>query len=271
MTELSLEIVGAAASVVIDRPDRRNALTQQMWNALPELIDQAVASPGVRVLVVRSSTPGVFSAGADIGEYRDHIGDVAWGLDNQDRVSRGTRALRECPLPVIAAVDGSAFGAGAGLVVSCDIKVATARSRFAITPAKLGMVYPFPDLAALVALVGGAAARRILLTGSGLDVTEAHRIGLIDEVVVPDEGDDTAAPDAGFSVALDAAVARWGALLAANSGTSIRLMKQTLGLASSGQRDDDEWTQAIVREALASGDYAEGARAFLEHRPPHYS
>jgi enoyl-CoA hydratase/carnithine racemase len=256
VTDLSLEIDGAAASVVIDRPDRRNALTQQMWNALPELIDQAVASPGVRVLVVRSSTSGVFSAGADIGEYRDHIGDVAWGVDNQDRVSRGTRALRECPLPVIAAVDGPAFGAGAGLVVSCDLKVATARSTFAITPAKLGMVYPFPDTAALVETVGASAARSILLTGRTFDAAQAKAWGLLDEVVADD--------------ALDIAVERWVALLASNSPTSMRLMKTTIGLAAAGQRDDDERTLGFVQEALEGGDYAEGARAFVERRDPQY-
>jgi enoyl-CoA hydratase/carnithine racemase len=256
VTDLSLEIAGAAASVVIDRPDRRNALTQQMWNALPELIDQAVASPGVRVLVVRSSTPGVFSAGADIGEYRDHIGDVAWGVDNQDRVSRGTRALRECPLPVIAAVDGPAFGAGAGLVVSCDVRLATSRSSFAITPAKLGMVYPFPDTAALVETVGAAAARSILLTGRTFDAQQAMAWGFLDEVV----GDD----------GLDEALARWIAMLSSNSATSMRLMKKSIALAASGQRDDDERTQGFVREALEGGDYAEGARAFLERRDPRY-
>lgn len=256
MTDLSLEIAGAAASVVIDRPDRRNALTQQMWNTLPELIDQAVASPGVRVLVVRSSTPGVFSAGADIGEYRDHIGDVPWGVDNQDRVSRGTRALRECPLPVIAAVDGPAFGAGAGLVVSCDIKVATARSTFAITPAKLGMVYPFPDTAALVETVGASAARSILLTGRTFDADQGKAWGLLDEVV----------PDDGLAVAVE----RWVALLASNSPTSMRLMKTTIGLAAAGQRDDDERTLGFVQEALEGGDYAEGARAFVERRDPQY-
>ena len=115
-----------------------------MWDEIPKKVTQAASSSGVRVLVVRSSSDGVFSAGADIGEYRDHIGDVAWGIDNQERVSRGTRALRESPLPVIAAVDGPAFGAGAGLVVSCDIRLATRRSSFAITPAKLGMVSPSP-------------------------------------------------------------------------------------------------------------------------------
>jgi enoyl-CoA hydratase/carnithine racemase len=256
VTDLSLEIAGAVASVIIDRPDRRNALTQQMWNALPELIDQAVASPGVRVLVVRSSTPGVFSAGADIGEYRDHIGDVAWGIDNQDRVSRGTRALRECPLPVIAAVDGPAFGAGAGLVVSCDIKVATARSSFAITPAKLGMVYPFPDTAALVDTVGAAAARSILLTGRTFDAAQARTWGLLDEVVADD--------------VLDSAVERWVAMLASNSPTSMRLMKTTIGLAAAGQRDDDQRTLGFVREALEGGDYAEGSSAFIERREPRY-
>ena len=114
---IRLEVHGVAAHLVLDRPDRRNALTQAMWRAIPMLVQEAEAS-GARVLVVRSSTPGIFSAGADIGEYRDSIGDVEWGVANQERVSDGTAALRASSVPVIAAVDGPAFGAGAGLVVS---------------------------------------------------------------------------------------------------------------------------------------------------------
>lgn len=256
MSDLRLEIDGPVASLVIDRSARRNAVTQAMWDSMPGLVAEAEATDGVRVLTIQSSTEGIFSAGADIGEYRDHIGDVAWGIDNQERLSRGTLALRESSLPVIAAVDGPAFGAGAGLVVSCDIRLATRRSSFAITPAKLGMVYPFPDAAALVDVVGAAAARGILLTGRTLDSAEAHRVGLIDEVV-----DDSA---------LDDAVARWSQLLIANSPTSIRLMKKSLAIAATGQRADDDVTRGFVREALEGGDYAEGASAFLERRDPKF-
>jgi enoyl-CoA hydratase/carnithine racemase len=258
MDDLRLVIDAEArrATVLIDRPDRKGAFTSAMWERLPGLVAAACAEPAVRVLVVASATPGVFSAGADIGEYRDRIGDVEWGASNQESVSAGTAALRQAPLPVVAAVDGPAFGAGAGLVASCDVRLATARSSFAITPARLGMVYPFPDTAALVSLVGMAAARRILLTGLTLDAAEAYRIGLVDEVV--DDG------------ALDAAVDRWAAVLLANSRTSIALMKRTLALAATGRTDDGDDTRSIVRDALAGGDYAEGARSFLERRPPRF-
>jgi enoyl-CoA hydratase/carnithine racemase len=258
MDDLRLVVDAEArrATVLIDRPDRKGAFTRAMWEHLPRLVDAACADPAVRVLVIASTTPGTFSAGADIGEYRDHIGDVEWGVDNQETVSAGTAAIRAAALPVIAAVDGPAFGAGAGLVASCDVRIATARSSFAITPAKLGMVYPFPDTAALVSLVGLAAARRILLTGATFDAAEAHRIGMLDEVVDDD--------------ALDAAVDRVVTLLRSNSRTSIASMKRTLALATAGRTDDAEDTRGIVRDALAGGDYAEGARAFLERRPPQF-
>jgi enoyl-CoA hydratase/carnithine racemase len=252
---IRLDIDGVAAHLVLDRPDRRNAVTQAMWRAIPAYVAEAEATPGVRVIVVRSSTHGVFSAGADIGEYRDSIGDVEWGVANQERVSEGTAALRASALPVIAAVDGPAFGAGAGLVVSCDLRVATLSSTFAITPAKLGMVYPFPDVVALVDVVGAATARRILLTGATFDAAQGLRVGLLDEVVSD-------------AAALDAAVARLVDVLATNSRTSIALMKRTIALAAAGQRNDDDVTRGIVREALEGGDYAEGARAFLDRRPP---
>ena len=255
--ELRLEFSGLVASIVIDRPDRRNAFTQDMWNELPGLVAAACSTDSARVIVVRSSTPGVFSAGADIAEYRDHIGDVDWGIDNQERVSRGTAALRSAALPVIALVDGPAFGAGAALVASCDVRLASRESTFAITPAKLGMVFPFPETAVLVDLVGAAAARRLLLTGATFDAADALRIGFVDQVVGADE--------------IESALSGQVEVLVANSPTSIRLMKVQIALAEAGQKSDDHVTRALVREALQGGDYAEGAQAFLERRPPRFT
>jgi enoyl-CoA hydratase/carnithine racemase len=257
MDELRLEVAGSVATLLIDRPDRRNAFTQTMWFELPRLVQAAEKLADVRVLVVASSTEGIFSAGADIGEYRDHAGDAEWAIENQGHVAAGTASLRGSALPVIAVIDGPAFGAGAALVASCDVRLATERTSFAITPARLGMVYPFPDTAALVDVVGPAAARRILTTAATFDAAEALRIGFVDEVVEPPE--------------LQAARDRHVDAFLANSATSIRIMKAQVAMASEGRKRDDDRSRAMTREAYEGGDFAEGTQAFLERRPPRFT
>lgn len=244
------------ARLEINRPDRRNAMTRSMWASVPALVGQAEAAPGVRVIVVASSTPGMFSAGADIGEYRDHLGDAEWGLANQQDMSAGTAALRASRLPVIAVVDGPAFGAGAALVLAADLRVASERASFAITPAKLGMVYPYPDLVALVDVVGAAAARRLLLTAATIDAETALRMGLVDQAVPIDD----------LAASVQASIDQ----LVGNSPTSIASMKQAIAYAAQGQRDEDDLTRAWSAESLRSADHREGAQAFLERRSPSF-
>jgi enoyl-CoA hydratase/carnithine racemase len=251
MRELRLELATPVAELTIDRAAQRNALTQQMWRDIPGLIEEVRANPGVRVLVVRSGTPGTFSAGADIEEYRANAGDTAWGLHNQDLVGRALAAIRGVPIPTVAAVDGPCIGGGCGIAVACDFRIASSRSRFAITPAKLGLVYPAPDTATLVALIGPANAKRMLLTGAVFDASWAIRSGLLDEV---HDADDLA----------DAVAALVAELVAVAPG-SARAMKAIIDSGAS-LSDPDE----LVAAALRSRDHLEGVTAFLARRPPKF-
>jgi enoyl-CoA hydratase/carnithine racemase len=246
---------GPVASVVLDRPGRRNALTAVMWEALPALV-AAATTPGIRVVVVRSAVEGVFCAGADVAEYRANAGDVAWGVANQRRVAAALGALRDCPLPTVAAVDGPCVGGGSGIALACDFRLASTRSRFSIPPARLGLVFPVEDTAELVDLVGIAAARRILLTGGTFDADWAGAVGFVDEVHPPED--------------LDGAVTALCEELSAVSATSVRHMKRILALVSEGQRRASAETDALVVDALAGPDHHEGVRAFLERRAPRF-
>lgn len=252
---LRLSIDGPTATLLLDRADKANALTQGMWDALPDFVAQAERTPA-RALVLQSVTPKVFCAGADVAEYRANAGSVEWGLANHTRVTAATNALHQCRLATIAAISGPCSGGGVGIITACDLRVATRNAVFAVPPAKLALVYPQPDTARLLDLIGPAAAKWLLLTASRVDAEWALRTGLVDQVV-PDDG-------------LDSAVATLVNQIAAGAPVSVRAMKRTIDLALAGQRQENDTTRELLTEALSHPDHAEGTAAFLERRPPQF-
>lgn len=247
---LSLALTPPLARLRIDRAAKRNAFTQAMWEALPGLVAEAAAAPDARVLLLESATPGIFCAGADISELLDRSGEPDWRAANQAAINRAQHDLTRVELPSIAFVDGDCVGGGCGLALACDLRIATPRARFGITPAKLGLVYPLHDTKLLVDLVGPAQAKRILFTGQLLDADEALRIGLIDMIAD--------SPDAMVSA------------IAAVSPHSVRQSKAMIRRILDGQTDDDDTTRAIFAKAFTLPDFQEGVRAFTEKRAPKF-
>ncbi|MDI1295839.1 MAG: enoyl-CoA hydratase-related protein [bacterium] len=251
---LRLEKDGAIARLLIDRPDRRNAMTQAMWTQMPLLVADAMADDAVRVLILTSATPGMFCAGADITEFALNAGEADWPATNQAAIRATQYALAQADKPVIAAIDGDCVGGGCGLAIACDLRIASPRARLGITPAKLGIVYSLFDTKLLVDLVGPARAKRILYTGALHGADDALRIGLIDEI-------------AKDPVAAAHALAR---TIAANAQHSVRSSKAIVRRILDGQADDDATTLAMFRDAFALPDFAEGVAAFRDKRSPDF-
>ncbi len=249
---LRLERSGGIARLLIDRPAKRNAMDQAMWEAFPKLVDIAMADPAVRLLVVASAHPGPFCAGADIGEFAVASADPAWRKRNQAAIRATQVTLARAPKPTVAMVDGDAVGGGCGITMACDLRIASPRARMGITPAKLGIVYPLHDTRLLIELVGPAQARRLLFSGMLIDAAEALRIGLVQEV----------AEDA------EAAVARFAAAVLAQSPASQRLSKAIIQRIIEGATDDDAESMAGFDAAFTGPDFAEGVKAFMEKRKP---
>lgn len=250
--KLRLEIDAGIARLLIDRPEKRNALDQAMWEALPALVDRAMADADVRVLLLGSANPGPFCAGADIGEFATASTDAVWRARNQAAI-RGTQlALARAPKPTVAFIDGDAVGGGCGIALACDVRIASPRARMGITPAKLGLVYPLHDTRLLVDLVGPAQAKRLLFSGMLIDAAEALRIGLV-QVVSED---------------LDAELNRFAAAIIAMSPASQRATKAIIRLIAQGAHDDDEESAAGFDAAFTGPDFHEGVTAFLEKRKP---
>ena len=241
---LRLDIASGIARLLIDRPQKRNAMDQAMWEAVPVLVAKAMADPAVRLLIVASAHPGMFCAGADIGEFATGSADPAWRVRNQAAI-RGTQlALARASKPTLAVIDGDAVGGGCGMALACDVRIASARARLGITPAKLGLVYPLHDTRLLVDIVGPSQAKRLLFTAALIDAAEALRIGLVD-IVARD---------------LDAEVAAFAASVVAVSPASQRIVE--------GAHDDDATSAAGFDAAFTGSDFQEGVAAFLAKRPP---
>jgi len=245
---------GPVATLTINRPDRLNAVTLAMFSRLPALLAEAEAAGGVRVLVLRGAGRKSFSAGADISEFETARTTPEQAAIYDNAVLAAEEALATFPAPTIAAIHGHCYGGGCALALACDLRFASSGARFAITPAKLGIVYPLRATKRLVDAVGPSRAKLILMSGIDIDAVRAAEIGLVDEV------DDD----------VDAAVSDFAELLATRSGVTQRAAKQTVARILDGATADDEAQAALRDAALTSPDYAEGVRAFLERRPPKF-
>ncbi|GFE80443.1 enoyl-CoA hydratase [Steroidobacter agaridevorans] len=245
-----LEKQGAIARLVIDRAAKRNAITQAMWDLFPSLLDDAMKDAAIKVVILQSAVDGVFSAGADISEFATGALDPAWQKMNQAAIRKVQYELARAPKPVIALIDGDCVGGGCGLAIACDIRVASSRARFGITPAKLGLVYSLHDTKLLVDLVGQGQAKRMLFSGQLLDAAEAHRIGLVEILSENAAGEADQLAD----------------VIASNSPQAIRAIKGIVRRILDGQPDDDASTQQVFSAAFGSEDFAEGVAAFLAKR-----
>jgi len=251
---LHLDIAGGIARLRIDRAEKRNAFDQAMWARFPDLVRAAMAAPEVRMLIVESAAAGVFCAGADIGEFARSTADKGWRTANQAAIRDSFVTLTRAPKPTLAVVDGDCIGGGCGIALACDLRIASPRARFGITPAKLGLIYPLHDTRLLVDVVGPAQARRMLYTGVLLDAAEAMRIGLV-QILADD---------------LVASVTDYAASILAASPYSQRMTKAIVARIIEGETDDNASSSAQFDEAFRGDDFREGVAAFIAKRKPKF-
>ncbi|ACU96549.1 enoyl-CoA hydratase/isomerase family protein [Saccharomonospora viridis] len=252
---IDFHIDGEVARLTFNRPDKMNAITHDMWSAIPDVVAAVEGDPGAKVLVVTGAGPH-FSAGADIGEFRA-LRSTAEGAAVYDKaVTAAVQALSSLRKPSVAMVHGNCIGGGCQLAVACDFRFAAADARFGITPAKLGIVYDFLSTRQLVALIGPANARYLLLSAQLVDAEKARQLGLVNEVVEPSR--------------LEEATTEFVRTLCSRSQTAIRGMNEIIERILSGQRESDVEIERIRSDAVHSADYAEGVAAFLERRPPRF-
>ncbi|MCC6197444.1 MAG: enoyl-CoA hydratase/isomerase family protein [Burkholderiales bacterium] len=183
---IGVERAGAIATVVLDRPEKLNALTLAMWRELGEAIQRLSADDSVRCVILRGAGEKAFSPGNDIGEFATARANKAQAIEYGKAMHGTLRALAECRHPLVAQIHGICVGGGLEIAALCDLRICGEGSRFGVPIKSLGLVMAYDEMAPLVRLVGRAVALEILLEGRIFDAAEALAKGLVTRVVADD-------------------------------------------------------------------------------------
>jgi enoyl-CoA hydratase len=244
--------------ITFNQPDKRNAMSIEMWQGLAEILDDFAADDGVRVAIMTGAGEKAFVSGADISQFEKRRADAGGEAEYAAATGGGRAKLAAFPKPLIARIRGYCLGGGLAIAMQADLRVAGKTAAFGVPAARLGIAYAFEGLRTLAQLVGPAHARMLLYTGRRISADEAARIGLINQVV-----EDGALADTVLELART---------IAGNAPLSIAASK--LCINSVLQDPADRNLEAIARAArtcLDSADYREGRTAFMEKRKPRFT
>ena len=259
MMERPIETIkdGPIATLVLNRPKKRNALNEAMWRGIAERADELAADPSVRVLVLRGADPTAFSAGADIAEFdRVHASPETADAYRQV-VDAAYQALASLEMPTIAMIQGVCFGGGCALSLCCDLRYADRSASFCIPPARLGLVYSLKETKRLADLVGPSKAKEMLMGAYVVDAEEALGIGLATRLFETSE--------------LERETYAFAKHLAELSKATIGAVKIMMVEIANGATEDTDISRRLTEAQFESTDYIEGRRAFLEKRKPTFS
>lgn len=252
---LLAHIDGPVGWIVFNNPARRNAVSLEMWEAMPLVLERFEADPAVRVIALRGTGEQAFVAGADISQFEQQRSS-AESIAQYGAISgRATAALAQAGKPTIAMIHGYCIGGGVGIAAACDLRIAADTARFGVPAAKLGLGYAMPGIKQLMDVVGPAYTKEIFYTARQFSAAEAHAMGLVNRVAAAAE--------------LEATVQGICGMIAANAPMTIHAVKRTVGeLCRSPAVADRALSDRLVAACFASEDYVEGRRAFMEKRKP---
>lgn len=256
--ELLVEKKGSICTLIFNRPERRNAFSPLLLHNLAETIGQIKQENEVRCIIVRGAGDKAFSSGYDIGAIPTNVSpEVLEQLRKKNPLQTAVEAIEDFPFPVIAMINGVAFGAGCELAVACDLRIAIETARMGMPPAKLGLIYMPVGILRFINCVGMANAKEIFFTGRYFPVSRAREMGLVHYVV----------PDA----QLISFTEEMAQEIAGNAPLSLRGMKFIFQSCLKFQKIEPEDMKAIemlVGQAFNSEDLKEGQKAFAEKRKP---
>jgi enoyl-CoA hydratase len=255
--QIRTEKRGAIGWILFDHPERRNAISVEMWAQLPEAAAALDADPDVRVVVLRGAGDVAFVAGADISQFGERRSDAATAHNYDRQNAAGFLSIARVAKPTIAMIQGFCFGGGVAIALSTDLRYASDDALFAIPAARLGLGYGMAGLETLANTVGFANAKEIMFTARRHTAEEALRIGLVNAVVPKAE--------------LEALVVERAEQIASNAPLTVRACKMAVNeLPKEPSARDVDSVNAAVRACFDSDDYKEGVAAFLEKRRPRF-
>jgi enoyl-CoA hydratase len=244
--------------ITFNNPDKRNAMSLEMWEGFGSALVELRDNPDVRVVILTGAGDKAFVSGADISQFEKTRHNAA-ASEEYSRRSEAQRALlASYPKPTIACIRGFCLGGGMQVAMMSDIRIAAENSQFGIPAARLGIAYGYDGLKNLVSLVGPSWARLLMYTGMRIDSSEGLRIGLVDRVVPDTE--------------LWSATTEIARTISGNAPLAIQAAKITIAqvLKDPDQRDMDAIKQAGIA-CMDSEDFREGRRAFMEKRKPRFT
>ena len=246
---------GHVGYVIFNNPERRNAVSLEMWEATARILDDFGKDSDIRVVVLTGAGDKAFVSGADISRFEnERANEEAIARYNQT-VERANAAIYDYPKPTIAMIRGFCIGGGVGLALCCDLRICSDDARFAVPAAKLGLGYAYQGLKKLVDVVGPSFAKEIFYTARQFDAEEARAMGLVNRVV--------------RSAELEPYVKKYADTIGENAPMTIATTKFIIGevVKDESKRDLAKCT-AMVKQCFDSDDYTEGRRAFMEKRTP---
>ena len=246
------------ATITMNRPDQRNAISFGMWSQLTSMLAGLDADREVRAVIITGAGDDAFSAGADIQDFEEHRSDSHKGRGYNDAVNKLLATLQGMATPTISMIRGFAVGGGCELAVATDLRIAAEGSRFGIPVARLGITVGHVEMRGLVNLVGKGNATYILLSGRLLDAQEALRIGLVNQVVPMEELEP-------YTYKLAEEIASLAPL---SHAVNKRTLNQVLAKPSLEDLTTEEADLPLTQ--FDTLDYREGYRAFLEKRRPSF-
>jgi len=265
MTDLTLptdkmlaRIDGSLGHIIFNNPERHNAVSLEMWDAAEIALSAFSDNDAVRVVILSGAGGKSFVSGADISKFEQERGSKDATAHYNARLKTVYDIIENYPKPTIAMIDGYCIGGGLNLATCTDMRIVSAKSRFAMPAAKLALGYPFDAIRRLVNAVGLAAAKQLMFTAKSIDAEKALRLGLVQEVLA--NGD------------LSSRVDELAHMMADNAPLTIRAMKyiSTQVMHPNPSERDLAQCDAMVAKCFASEDYVEGRKAFMEKRKPNF-
>ncbi len=254
---LLIEKKGYVMTLTLNRPEKRNSLSPELLFRMAETLDTFARDDQVRAVVIQGAGDHAFSSGYDMNAIPTEGVTESQGLNPHAPLERGLQSIIHFPYPVIALINGYAFGAGCELALCCDLRIGVEETRMGMPPAKLGVVYPVKGLDRFVKRLGLARTKELFFTGRYYSAPQALEMGLLDHVLPKSQVNE-------FTHQLADEISCNAPLSVKGTKRILNLLTQDLHLAEA----DLQEAERIVGQAFSSQDLKEGKAAFQQGRKP---